>query len=365
MSKDAMSAKREYLRQKVDPLIQSLLVGLMKDQPSDVVDYCLKWFQDQKGSKGGAGTTNVSKPAVAARKGSHSSSSKSEDDEYVDVKALREKHAKKLEKPRTSVSAEVYGRFNQKKAYVPKVVPKTEEQKQKIRKRLGQAFMFSALDEKEKTIVVDAMEVKEFKAGETVIKQKDSGDVLYVVDQGKLDCFKLFEGESKEKWLKQYEPGESFGELALLYNAPRAASIKAKEACVLFSLDRECFNSIVKESTVNKRNKYMEFLGKIDLFNHLDNYEKSKICDCLIPTTYKPGEYVIRQGEVGDTFYLVVEGRAYAAKKNEKGQEEQVFEYNDSGYFGELSLLRDQPRAASVIAKVNYGLLDSSDCCIY
>lgn len=47
--------------------------------------------------------------------------------------------------------------------------------------------------------------------------------------------------------MKTYVPGEAFGELALLYNAPRAASIIAKTDAVLFSLDRQTFNNIVKD----------------------------------------------------------------------------------------------------------------------
>ena len=64
---------------------------------------------------------------------------------------------------RSSVSAEAYGMWNQKTEYVPKVVNKSEDQKARIRTRLSQAFMFQALDEKEQSIVVDAMEEVHFK----------------------------------------------------------------------------------------------------------------------------------------------------------------------------------------------------------
>lgn len=68
-----------------------------------------------------------------------------------------------MNKGRSSVSAEAYGLYHKKSAYVAKVVQKTQEQKERINKRLGQAFMFQALDDKEKEIVINAMEEKKFK----------------------------------------------------------------------------------------------------------------------------------------------------------------------------------------------------------
>ena len=63
-----------------------------------------------------------------------------------------------------------------------------------------------------------------------------------------MDCFKKFPGEDKEKLLKTYVAGEAFGELALLYNCPRAASIVTKSDVCLFELDRVTFNCIVKDA---------------------------------------------------------------------------------------------------------------------
>lgn len=60
--------------------------------------------------------------------------------------------------------------------------------------------------------------------------------------------FFLQPGESQPKHLKSYEPGEAFGELALLYNAPRAATIVAKTDSSLWVLDRNTFNHIVKDA---------------------------------------------------------------------------------------------------------------------
>lgn len=253
---------------------------------------------------------------------------------------------------RSSVSAEAYGAFNKRGSYVPKVVKKSEEQAKRIRTRLAQAFMFSALDEKEKKIVVDAMEEKSFKAGDKVITQGQDGEVLYVVDSGHLDCFKIFTKGGPNTYLRSYEPGESFGELALLYNAPRAASIVAKSDSICFTLDRECFNNIVKDAAIKKRERYIDFLGKVEILSTLDAYEKTKICDCLQSNVFKAGDYIIKQGEHGNSFYFLEDGEAEALKKNSEGKEEVVYHYKENDYFGELALINDMPRQASVRAKV-------------
>lgn len=87
--------------------------------------------------------------------------------------------------------------------------------------------------------------------------------------------------------MKVYQPGESFGELALLYNAPRAATIIAKSDCLLWALDRETFNHIVKDASAKKRELYEEFLKNWFLLKNIDDpYEKTKIADVLETKTF-------------------------------------------------------------------------------
>lgn len=84
------------------------------------------------------------------------------------------------------------------------MIPKSNETKQKILARLTQAFMFSALDEKERNIVVDAMEEKRAKKGDHIINQGEEGNNLYVVESGTLSCYKLFSGKTEPTFLKKY-----------------------------------------------------------------------------------------------------------------------------------------------------------------
>ena len=291
-----------------------------------------------------------------------SKSSKSDDDDDDDDEEVNEEEIKKkmnkAKGARGSVSAEAFGMFNKKCSYIPKIIAKTDEVKDKIRERLSQAFMFAMLDDKEKEIVINAMEETKFDKGDQVIKQGEDGEVLFMIDSGSLRCQKRFKIEDPEDtYLKTYIPGEAFGEQALLYNAPRAATIIAEEDSVLYSLDRDCFNSIVKESAIKRRERYEEFVNRIEVLQELDPYERGKLTDVFMTEKFKAGDYVVKIGENGDKIFFIEEGTAKATKMDDDtGEEDIVYEYKDNDYFGELALLKDQPRAANIIATSDLSL---------
>ena len=286
---------KRFLRQKVNPVLELLLTELMKSQPEDPVTFMKEWLNTT-----GRGIEDRNDDRLKSRpEGIESSEESAEEELYDEYDEEQEFLALKKQQEnrgmRQSVCAEVYGEHNKREAFKPPVYAKSEDQRDRIVKKLNQNFMFSKLEEREKNVIVLAMQSKEFKKGDKVIEEGDQGAELYVVDSGTLDCFKVNKKSGENVKLKTYQPGEAFGELALLYNAPRAASIIANEDCALFSLDRESFNHIVKDAAVKQRQKYYDFISKVEILESLDDYEKNKICDCLQVQNFKAGDFIIHE----------------------------------------------------------------------
>jgi len=254
--------------------------------------------------------------------------------------------------PRSGVSAEVYGMFHKKENFVARVIKKTPEQIQRIKSSVIHSFLFGNLEPKDLEVVINAMEEKRYKKGQNIITQGDNGDCLYFVEEGNLNCFKKFQGQDEPKLVKKYQPGDAFGELALLYNAPRAATITAESNEVItWVLDRETFNHIVKEAAQKKREKYENFLKNVEILSTIEPYELMQISDALKTATFKKGDYIIKEGEMGDVFYILEEGACEATKTLEPGKPDTVIkEYTIGDYFGERALIKGEPRACNIIA---------------
>ncbi|EIW82434.1 camp-dependent protein kinase regulatory subunit [Coniophora puteana RWD-64-598 SS2] len=280
---------------------------------------------------------------------------------------------------RTSVSAESIAVDSGHDEPLP-VYPKSDEQLRRIKNSIAKQFLFRDLDEEQETGVLNALQERHVKSGEVVIRQGDVGEYFYVVESGLFNCYvrqdplppHFMTGNSSprnapsETFVQPgYHPefgrkvaecksGDQFGELALMYGHPRAATVQAMEASTLWSLDRITFRTIILKAAHRRRTMYEQFLSSVPLLASLEPGERSKIADALISKVYPDGEAVLRQGEMGDTFFFVEEGEAIVTK-SQVGEEGEVREITvgrlkKGDYFGELSLLRLEPRAATVSA---------------
>lgn len=105
-----------------------------------------------------------------------------------------------------------------------------------------------------------------------------------------------------------YENSGSFGELALLYNMPRAATIKAVKEGQLWALDRQTFRRILLKSAFRKRKMYEALINSVPMLKTLQNYERLNLADALIPKTFAAGELIIKQGEwqIREIFFITL-----------------------------------------------------------
>jgi len=249
--------------------------------------------------------------------------------------------------PRSSVSAEAYGAWNVKKAFEPPNYEKTDEQKQRIKDVLSKSFLFTSVDPKDFVVLLGAVQEDKCEAKKRVIRKGEDGDFMCIIESGTFKCYVPAEDGSEEKCVKTCVPGDVFGELALMYNCPRAASVEADTEGTCWKLDRETFNAIVRDAAQKKREKYEEFLKKVPILENMDDYQRSQLSDALHEEQIEDGKVIMTEGEEGQTFYILAEGAASAAKKGSDAP----MDYKAGDFFGELALLKDQPRAATVTSK--------------
>ncbi|KAL4075985.1 cyclic nucleotide-binding-like protein [Scleroderma yunnanense] len=258
----------------------------------------------------------------------------------------------------------------------PPVYPKTSEQLRRIKASIANNFIFRDLDNEQETGVLNAMKEVHVNKDEVVICQGDVGDYFYVVESGLFHCY-IHPEPLPTSWppadapsptklthpgyhpvygrkVMECKPGSSFGELALMYGHPRAATVQAMESSTVWALDRITFRTIILKAAYRRRTMYEHFLSTVPLLSSLEPVERSKIADTLYSRVYQDGEPVVSQGEMGDTFFFIEEGEAVVTKVQQSVDGERgeitVGQLKKGDYFGELSLLRLEPRAATVRA---------------
>ncbi|XP_023326889.1 cGMP-dependent protein kinase, isozyme 1 [Eurytemora carolleeae] len=199
--------------------------------------------------------------------------------------------------------------------------------------------------------LVDAMYEKTIPKGCYVIREGENGSHLYVSGEGEYDVIK--EG----KVLGKLGVGKAFGELAILYNCKRTASIKAVTDGKLWTLERSVFQTIMMSTGLKKTEKQVNFLKIVPLLSTLPSTLLSKVSDVLELEVYKKGDYIVREGTSGDTFYIICDGSVKVTKKGEGGSEEEIRTLKKGDYFGEQALLKTDLRTANVVA-----VSDSLEC---
>lgn len=262
-------------------------------------------------------------------------------------------------------------------ALVPRVVAKAPEERAAIEAALARNPLLAGLDGPTRRVLADAMEPVSFAPGARIISQGDErGEFYYVVGAGAADV------DVSGVHVLTVRPGGGFGELALLYGAPRAASVTACGCGVGgWAIDRRAFKGALAGEMERRRAAFSALLRGMPLLERLTAEEVAVVADALRRVALPEGAVVIEQGDAeADAFYIVEDGELKATKEgacrggggagggnggNERRHPltrrappplpagvpgEVCPRLRRGAHFGERALLTREPRAATVTA---------------
>ncbi|XP_074529305.1 protein kinase, cAMP-dependent, regulatory, type II, alpha, B [Halichoeres trimaculatus] len=334
-------------------LLQGYTVEVLRRRPPNLAEFAVQHFtkilENQKNEQ--KAKKRSFKPT---RKGVSFEAKLNKDEEEEEEDSVKSTTGKYNR--RVSVCAEAYNPDDDEDDdSEPRVVhPKTDVQRRRLQDACKDILLFKTLEPEQFSEVLDGMFEVLVKPQEHIIDQGDDGDNFYVIEKGVYDI--LVEKDGVNVCVGKYDNKGSFGELALMYNTPRAATIVATQEGALWGLDRATFHRLIVKNNAKKRRTYEAFIECVPLLKSLELSERMKIVDVLGARVFKDGEQIIAQGDAADCFYIVESGQVkiMIKSKTKAGQQDntevEVARCSRGQYFGELALVTNKPRAASVYA---------------
>ena len=190
-------------------------------------------------------------------------------------------------------------------------------------------------------------ETREPGEGGDLITQGEDGLFFYGIEDG--ECEVIVNGKS----IAKMGAGSSFGELALMNKTKCAATIRVTKPCKLWKLDQGTFEILLMRNANNQLGRLKSFLTHVALLSSLDDKELESVAEQLKTVKYNTGDTIIEEGDDGDSLYIMDEGTARATKKDindDDGEPKVLMEYEKGEWFGELALMGDAKRGATIKA---------------
>ena len=207
---------------------------------------------------------------------------------------------------------------------------KTDEEKAGIAEAIKASVMFRNINDEQREMIFACMESVHVKAGSWVIRQGTVGDRFYIIDEGRFEVRIVPDGEEDLTGegghiVHVYEGSRArhahpaFGELALMYSAPRSASIVAQSDGHLWALHRAAFRQVLIQAQ-DHRKDLKKVLGDIPYFQYLDSDGINKLAAIMDEITFGRGENICQQGQPGETMFVVQSGTCYSVQMANSGE---------------------------------------------
>ncbi len=235
-----------------------------------------------------------------------------------------------------------------------------KEMKDFKKRRMGEMPripLFSDLTEPEFLALIQRMTPRRYPPGGVIVHEGEEGDSLFVITEGEVDVYKK-DKKGKQVWLNSLGEGDFFGEFAFFAETRRRTTVRAKTEAEVQEVSRADLDEIVKGhprvSTVlvefYKARVLDTILAMSPLFRSLTPGQRDALLDRFELMIAPEGEVIIREGEVGDTLYIIKSGEVEVSKRGETGERIVLARLKEGDFFGEVALITGKPRTATVTA---------------
>ena len=218
-------------------------------------------------------------------------------------------------------------------------IKKTAKDYELISKSLSSSFLFNSLSEESMMSIIEEFKLYKFPPRTIVFNQGLYGQNFFIISSGRVEV--IVNGTVKKILTK----GEYFGELALLHDSTRTASIKTIEQSYFWTLARNSFKKIIISLNSKKFEENANFMKNVELFASFSQSQKDVILSLMVTQDFNDGEKIVLEGDPGDLLYIIQRGTVSCSKE---GKEIRRLQKGD--FFGEQALIYNTPRTATVTA---------------
>lgn len=219
---------------------------------------------------------------------------------------------------------------------------KTKADMNFITAALMKHFIFNNLTDEQRDLVINHMKYYVLEPREVVFEQNSVGSVFFVVVHGKLEVL------IDNKRVNVLRPQDSFGELALIHDTPRTATVITIEKSALWGVDRRTFRSTLEQINAQNYAENRRLLESIPVFQILNHGQMESLINSISTVMFTSGQEIVHEGELGDLLYIIKEGSVTCSVE---GNELKTLEKGE--YFGEQALLYNSVRTATITATEN------------
>lgn len=178
----------------------------------------------------------------------------------------------------------------------------SKDERQFLSKALQRHFLFSSLEDEERHALIGFLHMQTFRHGEKIFSQGDKANCFYVIQRG------TFVVSIDDVTLKQLKAKHTFGELALLYNMNRTATVSCSQDGILWRLDEKSFKEFMEKLRNKHFAKVRSFFDVDPTFKSLKVEEKDMLSGICSVHCFQRGETILREGEVGDWMFIIMQG---------------------------------------------------------